>query len=150
MKIPAVPPVGHVVAYEYLWMSKAGRREDGEKVYPAAIVMARKDIGPTPIAFVLGISHMPPPARRRALQVPAKLKRHLGLDDAPSWIYTDELNIFAWPGPDLRPASYLSTLPSARDTCIVGALPGDWFKLVTAHLAQSHRLGGVATIRRSQ
>ncbi|SMH38704.1 hypothetical protein [Mesorhizobium australicum] len=147
MKIPATPPVGSVIAYEYLWLSKAGRREDGEKVYPAAIVMARRDIGPTPVAFVLGISHMPPDGRR-ALEVPAKLKRHLGLDSKPSWIYTDELNIFAWPGPDLRPASHLSLLPGARDSC-VGALPSDWFRAVTSHMAESHRMGSVRTVRRS-
>lgn len=142
--------MGHVIAYEYLWLSKAGQREDGEKVYPAAIVMARKDIGPTPIAFVLGISHLPPRSGRRALEVPAKLKRHLGLDDEASWIYTDELNIFAWPGPDLRPASYLSTLPSARDSCVIGALPTDWFGIVKAHVAESHSLGSVRMIRRSR
>jgi hypothetical protein len=31
------------------------------------------------------------------------LKRHLGLDDAASWIVLDELNSFVWPGFDLRP-----------------------------------------------
>ncbi|TKB07366.1 MAG: plasmid maintenance toxin (PemK-like) [Mesorhizobium sp.] len=106
MKIPVVPPVGHVIAYEYLWRSKVGQREDGEKTYPVAVVLARHDVGPTPVAYVVGISHTPPREGRRALEVPLKLKRHIGLDDQPSWIYTDQINVFAWPGPDVRPAEY--------------------------------------------
>jgi hypothetical protein len=31
------------------------------------------------------------------------VKRHLGLDDARSWIFLGEVNAFFWPGPDLRP-----------------------------------------------
>ncbi|WP_420962653.1 hypothetical protein [Brucella sp. IR073] len=138
-----------MIAYEYLWVSKAGQREDGEKTYPAAVVLARHDIGPTAVAYVLGISHSPPLPGRRALEVPLKLKRHLGLDDEPSWLYTDEINIFAWPGPDLRPAEHLSCLPTARDTCVIGPLPGDWFRAVTQHLAESHRLGRVKTVPRT-
>lgn len=149
MKIPAVPPVGHVIAYEYLWRSKVGQREDGEKTYPVAVVLARHDVGPTPVAYVLGISHTPPREGRRALEVPLKLKRHLGLDDKPSWIYTDEINVFAWPGPDVRPAEHLSQSPVARGTCVIGALPGDWFKQVTSDLAESHRMGLAKTIRRT-
>lgn len=149
MKIPAVPPVGSVIAYEYLWRSKAGVRNDGEKTYPAAVVLARDDLGPTPVVYVLGISHAAPKASQRALQLPAKLKRHLGLDAAPSWIYTDEFNVFAWPGPDLRLADQLSSLPQASGTCVIGTLPGDWFMEVKRHLAESHRLGLARTVRRS-
>lgn len=149
MKIPKVPPVGFVIAYEYLWRSKVGSRDDGEKTYPSAIVLARYDMGPTPVAYVLGISHSSPRPGRRAMEVPAKLKRHLGLDDEPSWIYTDELNIFAWPGPDVRHAGHLSKLPSAEGTCVIGRLPDDWFNQVKEHLAESHRLGLVKTVRRS-
>jgi hypothetical protein len=141
--------VGHIIAYEYLWRSKAGSREDGEKVYPAAVVLARRDLGPTPVAYVLGISHMPPDGSQRAIQVPRKLKRFLGLDDEPSWIYTDQVNVFVWPGPDLRAADGLSRSPAARGTCVVGALPGDWFRKVTRHLAESQRLGRVKTVKRT-
>lgn len=149
MRIPPDPPIGHVIAYEYLWSSKSGKREDGEKVYPAAIVLARRDLGPTPVAYVLGISHMPPDTGRRAIEVPRKLKRFLGLDEEPSWIYTDELNIFVWPGPDLRPANWLSRR-SPKDDCIIGHLPDDWFKELVEHLAESRRMGRVRMIKRSE
>lgn len=150
MRIPENPPVGYAIAYEYLWRSKVGTREDGEKTYPSAVVLARDDVGPTPVVYVLGISHSRPRPGRRALEVPAKLKRHLGLDDEPSWIYTDEFNVFAWPGPDLRNARCLSRLPGAEGTCVIGRLPTDWFNAVKEHLAESHRLGLVRTVRRSQ
>ncbi|OEO30292.1 hypothetical protein VW23_022120 [Devosia insulae DS-56] len=70
MKIPAVPPVGFVLAYEYLWSSQAAAREDGMKTYPAAIILSR-DIGAaTPVAYVVGISHKAPTEGERAIEVP--------------------------------------------------------------------------------
>jgi hypothetical protein len=98
----------------------------------------------------VALSHSPPRAADRALIVPPKLKRHLGLDAAPSWIYTDELNVFAWPGPDLRPAERLSSRPSARGTRVIGALPSDWFAEVLQHLSESHRQARLQPVRRTQ
>ena len=95
MKIPAKPPVGWLIAYDYVWASSFKHRDDGEKTYPVAIVAARHDLGPFSLAYVLAISHRAPVAGDRAIHVPPKLKRHLGLDDAPSWVYTDQANVFA-------------------------------------------------------
>lgn len=106
--------MGHVISYEYLWKSGAGETKDGRAAYPAAVILARDDLGPSPVAYVLGISHSPPRQDDRAMPVPPKLKRYLGLDDAPSWIYTDQLNVFVWPGPDLRPGEWLRTAPLRR------------------------------------
>lgn len=150
MRIPSTPPVGHVIAYEYLWLSQAERRDDGEKTYPAAIILARDDIGPAPITYVLGISHTAPRPNQRALLVPPKLKRWLGLDAQPSWIYTSELNVFVWPGPDLRPAEHLSSRPDTRHTCVIGQLPDDWFALVLEHVAESYRLQNMTSVKRSE
>ena len=149
MRIPKQPPVGHLIAYEYVWASQSAHREDGAKSYPAAIVATRDDIGPTPLTYVLGISHKPPTASERAIEIPSKLKRHLGLDEEPSWIYTDQINVFAWPGPDIRPAEWLTDLPSARGNCVIGKLPADWFNQVMRHLAESYRLKAVRVIRRT-
>ena len=141
MKIPPKPPVGWLIAYEYIWASSFRDRDEGNKTYPVAIVAASQDLGPFRVAYVLAISHSPPKAGDRAIEVPRKLKRHLGLDDEPSWIYTDQANVFAWPGPDLRPADRLSSLPRAAGTCVIGPLPSDWFKVITAHFEESRRLG---------
>ncbi|KRA41708.1 hypothetical protein ASD80_11730 [Devosia sp. Root635] len=81
--------------------------------------------------------------------MPAKLKKHLGLDQEPSWIYTSELNVFAWPGPDLRPGHYLSTHPAAVDDCVIGQLPSDWFEMVKAHVLESQRLEQLELTKRT-
>lgn len=140
MRIPKEPPVGHVVAYEYLWLSQAAGREDGQKTYPSALILAKRQDYGGPLVYALGISHKPPTADERALELPAKLKRWTGLDAEPSWIYTDQLNIFVWPGPDLRPADRLSSRPDARGGCVIAPLPVDWFEAVKLHLAESRRL----------
>ena len=51
-----------------------------------------------------------------AIELPADVKRQLGLDDAPSWLRADELNRFSWPGYDLR------SVPG-QDTVVYGKLP---------------------------
>lgn len=150
MRVPALPPVGHLICYEYLWLSQATARGDGSKSYPCAVVLARADLGPAPVAYVAGISHAEPHADRRALPLPAKLKRHLGLDTEPSWIYVDELNIFVWPGPDLRPAQRLCRLPAAKGSCVIGPLPTDWFDRVRNEIVESRRVGLLRSISRSE
>jgi hypothetical protein len=54
---------------------------------------------------VAPMTHRPPSDPTRAILLPASVKRHLGLDEEASWIIADEVNRFAWPGPDLRPVS---------------------------------------------
>lgn len=50
------------------------------------------------------MTHRPTEASR-SIAIPAKVKRHLGLDADASWIVLDEINEFVWPGVDLRPVS---------------------------------------------
>jgi hypothetical protein len=149
MKIPAKPPIGHVIAYEYLWSSKARRREDGEKTYPAALILAKNDEFGSTLVYALGISHMRPPYGRRAMEVPPGLRRHLGLDAEPQWLYTDEVNVFVWPGPDLRPAEWISRKSFVEDSCVLGPLPGDWFAEVKRHVAESYRLKHLSITKRT-
>jgi hypothetical protein len=126
MKIPAEPRIGSLISYSYLWADEATEgRTKGTKTRPAAIVMARSDIGPVPIAYVLAITHVPPGPgdALRKLEIPARVKSHLGMDESPSCVVLDELNVFAWPGFDLR-AVPRSTPP----TCIYGVLPTSLFE----------------------
>ena len=44
MHIPDEPPIGNLVAYEYLWLSQETTREDGAKAYPVALIFAKKII----------------------------------------------------------------------------------------------------------
>lgn len=51
--------------------------------------------------LVAPITHAEPKPDEGVL-IPPSVKRHLGLDDEPSWIITTEINQFIWPGPDVR------------------------------------------------
>lgn len=103
MKIPDPLP-GLVIRYSYLWRSEflAGR-DEGIKDRPAAIVAAIVgDADGTKRVLALPITHTPPADPATAIEIPAAVKRRLGLDDERSWIVITEANEFTWPGPDLR------------------------------------------------
>lgn len=102
MPLPRPAP-GLVVRYSYLWAdeAEAGRKE-GRKDRPCVGVVAaeRRPDGQIRV-LVAPITHAAKdPAR--GVELPGKVKRHLGLDEDVSWIVLDEFNEFVWPGPDLR------------------------------------------------
>ena len=103
MPIPTPEP-GLVISYAYLWHDehKAGQ-EEGLKDRPSVIVLAvERESDDTTIVTVLPITHSAPQDPRSAIEIPLNVKRHLGLDDARSWITISEGNEFLWPGYDLR------------------------------------------------
>lgn len=59
--------------------------------------------------LMLPITHTPPDHPTLAIEITAKTKDRLNLDDARAWIVISEWNEFIWPGPDLR------RLPGATD-----------------------------------
>jgi hypothetical protein len=50
MRIPDEPPIGNLVAYEYLWLSQKDTREDGAKVYPVALIFAKRIVASVTMA----------------------------------------------------------------------------------------------------
>jgi hypothetical protein len=103
MPIPTPEP-GLVISYAYLWHTEhqAGQ-EEGRKDRPSVIVLAvERQADDTTIVTVLPITHAPPADPASAIEIPAPVKRHLGLDDHRSWIVVSEGNEFDWPGYDLR------------------------------------------------
>ena len=102
MTLP-VPAPGLVVSYSYLWRDQhVAGAEEGRKVRPCAIVVVSADEEGDVRVYVAPITHSRPDDPH-AVELPRAAKRRLGLDDAPSWIVTSELNRFVWPGYDLRP-----------------------------------------------
>ena len=105
--MPLLRPVpGLVICYSYLWYSEhlAGR-EEGQKDRPCAIVAAiRESEQQDPRVLVLPVTHRQPESCEFAVEIPAPVKRRLGLDAERSWVMLSEWNEFTWPGPDLRPA----------------------------------------------
>jgi hypothetical protein len=81
--------------------------------------------------YVLPVTHTPPSDPSVAIEIPPRVKEHLGLDNERSWIVLDEINDFLWPGYDLR------LVPGSKPARIdYGILPPRFFDRVrTAFLA---------------
>ncbi|MGX8008787.1 type II toxin-antitoxin system PemK/MazF family toxin [Mesorhizobium sp. ORM8.1] len=103
MSLPKPVP-GLVISYSYLWSDEQKEGlEEGRKNRPCAIVAARRFVEGREVVTVVPITHSPPSNPNDAIEMPAALKAHLGLDHLPSWVMVSETNDFLWPGPDLRP-----------------------------------------------
>lgn len=103
MSLPT-PRVGLVIRYAFLWSDEAaaGARE-AAKDRPCAIVVALAAGPDSDIRTIVApITHAPPSDPAASLEIPAAVRRKLGLDGARGWIRFDELNAFSWPGFDLR------------------------------------------------
>jgi hypothetical protein len=121
------PVPGLVIRYSYLWYAEQLQgREEGQKDRPCAIVAAmRSDENGRTRVLVLPITHSPPDRPDLAVEIPAKVKRRLQLDDSPSWVVLTEWNEFVWPGPDLR------RLPDATVSSVAyGMLPPSLFAAI--------------------
>lgn len=120
------PQRGMVIRYSYLWHreSNAGH-EEGRKDRPCAIVLTSKDNR----VVVAPITHTRPTGDASAVELPAAIGKQLGLDDAPSWVVTNEINHFQWPGHDVRPAQ--------KGKMAFGQLSDGILKKVTAEIVQS-------------
>ena len=98
------PRPGLVIRYAYLWRREAqAGREEGVKDRPCAILLAAKAGEDQTTVYVLPVTHAPPQDPAQAVEIPLETKRRLGLDAERSWVVVTEANVFAWPGPDLRP-----------------------------------------------
>lgn len=101
----AIPPpeTGLVISYSYLWHGEyeAGE-EEGRKIRPSDVVLAVERQDQQDVVIVLPITRTPPTNPAAAVEIPIGVKRHLSLDDEPSWIVVSEGNEFVWPGYDLR------------------------------------------------
>jgi hypothetical protein len=77
---------------------------------------------------VVPITHAPHHPDR-AVEVPPKVKRHLGLDADASWIVLDEANEFIWPGVGLRPITR-----AKPGVWTYGVLPRELFEALQTQL----------------
>jgi hypothetical protein len=107
--------LGEVIPYWYLWWREHERGEDsGRKLRPCVVIAAAVEDAAVLLA-VLPVTHVEPDQDRAAIEVPLKIKNHLGLDRQRSWVMCDEQNEFHWPGFDL------GKTPSGQS--VFGAVP---------------------------
>jgi hypothetical protein len=130
------PRPGLVISYSYLWAAerRAGA-EEGVKTRPCAIVAAHQIIGGREVVTVVPVTHAKPSNLTDAIEIPAAVKVHLGL----------EVNDFLWPGPDLRPVS--RTKPATFE---FGMLPPRFFAHLRDRILQAHRNRKLDRVARSE
>lgn len=139
MAIPPPQP-GLVFRYEYAWKRDALAGKDAAKERPACIVLTvARPAGDTRV-LIVPITHTPPGPTVPAIEIPAKVKAHLGLDDARSWIILSEANIDTWPTPDMRP------IPGGGFS--YGLLPGKMVNQIRELILSAVRRGKLPLIDR--
>jgi hypothetical protein len=132
-----------VIRYDYLWKDEYRRgRLEGGKDRPCAIVIATTDGVTHPYVVVAPITHSPPVPGTAAVEIPAKVKKHLGLDDDPSWIITGDLNRLRWDDPGIVPAS--------RTKWDYGALPQPLVERVQEQIAAQARQRTISMLDRER
>lgn len=99
------PEIGLVIHFNYLWKREHDLgRDHGRYARPCAVIVSRRRAADGAVIVVVSpITHSPPAGDTVAVEIPPAVKAHLGLDVERSWIVTDEVNEFNWPGFDLQP-----------------------------------------------
>lgn len=121
------PEPGLVISYAYLWHreQEAGLNE-GRKDRPCVIILsAQKQDSGTQVT-VAPITHSKPSGDSVGLEIPPRVKQHLGLDHETSWVIISEVNQFIWPGYDLR------SVPGKKGEYAYGFLPPRLFETIKA------------------
>jgi hypothetical protein len=98
---PASPEAGLVVRYSFLWRRESEQgRQEGAKDRPVVVIVLLAEGDEVVVApITTKAAHAGEPA----IELPSRVRSHLGLDSERSWISVTTLNRFVWPGPDLRP-----------------------------------------------
>ncbi|WP_043643063.1 type II toxin-antitoxin system PemK/MazF family toxin [Caenispirillum salinarum] len=139
MPLPRPHP-GLVICYEFLWSHE---HEDGatqgEKRRPCVIVLAIAERAGGTQVTVAPVTHRQPDAAAHGVEIPRRVKDHLGLDQQRSWIIATDLNEFLWPGDHMFP------IPGGRlDQFDYGTIPQ---KLLSQVVERIDALAGAALHR---
>jgi len=132
------PKPGLVVRYDYLWTHEAAAGRGQGKTRPACLIAATDpEVVPRYVVLLL-ITHTPPAGDTVGVEIPARVKQVLGLDDPPSWVIVSEHNVDEWPNAGLSP------LPGQPGSFSHGFVPPGLFArikdrfLELAHANKSH------------
>lgn len=140
------PVPGLVIRYSYLWASEhAHGQEEGVKDRPCAVILVTEDDAGERVVTVLPVTHSIPADPKLAVEIPAMVKRRLGLDDDRSWVVLTEANRFIWPGPDLRPMT-----PGDPMSVAYGPLPYALFEQIRLKFLATLKARSVRAVRRTE
>ena len=138
------PEVGLVISYSYLWDDEASAGHvEGRKPRPCAIVMTvRHAEERPPVVAVVPITHSPHPDPETAIEIPPPVSAHLGLDNNTSWVVLEDVNVFTWPGYDLR------QIPEQPGRYDYGLLPPRFFEMIVERFTKLRQAGRISETTR--
>jgi hypothetical protein len=130
------PRVGEVLPYSFLWAHESELGEEsGRKLRPCVIVIAVQRLDDQTWRVAVAPITTQDSQNREVVVMPLGIKRHLGLDERPSWIVCDELNQFEWPGFDI------GLTPARKRT--YGTIPPALLKAVQAAIVTAKKRGAL-------
>lgn len=141
MALPEPRP-GLVFRYDYLWSREAAAGRNQGKERPACLVAALDSTANPGFVVILPITHTPPDKGTVGVEIPAKVRQAIGLDDAPSWVIVSDHNIDAWPNGGLAP------LPGRPGVFSYGFIPPGLFAQVKARFLEVAVRGHSPGVRR--
>jgi hypothetical protein len=139
VKLPDPKP-GLVIRYDYLWTREAAAGRQQGKDRPACLVAASDSTVTPRFVVILPITHAVPAGDTVGIEIPARVRQAIGLDDAPSWIIASDHNVDEWPN------AGLTSIPGHPETFSYGFIPPGLFKQVKSmflELADRGHGGGV-------
>lgn len=136
------PKPGLVVRYDYLWSREASAGRDQGKDRPTCLVAASDSPTRPRYVVLLPITHSPPDAGTVGIEIPAKVKQMIGLDDAPSWVIVSEYNVDEWPNAGLTP------IPGQPGIFSYGFIPPGLFAQIKAKFLELARQNKSGAVRR--
>jgi PemK-like, MazF-like toxin of type II toxin-antitoxin system len=141
-----IPQPTDVLSYVYLWAWEAeAGRDEGSKERPVVVILATQQRPHGLEILVAPLTTRPPRSGTAAVEMPQRVRNHLGLGDSRSWIVVDELNRFTWPGPDIRPVR-----AAGDHSPFIGKIPGRLYEQVRAELAAVATAGRLKVTKRSE
>ena len=141
MPLPEPRP-GLVIRYDYLWTTEAAAGRDQGKERPACLVAAIDSASFPRFVVILPITHARPDANTVGVEIPASVRKALGLDDAPCWIIVSEHNVDEWPNAGLAP------LPGRPGIFSYGFIPPRLFADVKSKFLELYEKGRSGSVRR--
>jgi hypothetical protein len=136
------PRPGLVIRYDYLWSREAAEGRQQSKDRPACLVTA-SDSSTTPrFVVILPITHSSPRGDDVGNEIPHKVRRALGLDDAPSWVLVSDHNVDEWPN------AGLAAVPGRPEAWSYGFIPPGLFAQIKARFLELAEQGRSTGVRR--
>ena len=137
---------GLVVRYAYIWRERGrgagGKDEVAGKDRPACVLLVMRRAKGGRSVLLLPITHTPPGPDSLGVEIPAKVKAHLGLDHERSWVIVSECNVDVWPNPDLQ------QIPNYPGRFHYGHLPPRLFRAVRDAFVAAHAARRVRRVDR--